>query len=201
VGTPRKHKGLDTLIDAFRLITVPARLRVIGGTLDRAFCAKLRKLADPRIEAEAPIPVAELADVLGAADIVAIPQEASRRSVGQLPAKLLDAMAMGKAIVSTEVGDIPRWLGEGAGLVVEPGNAPALANAMQQLMQAPEEARAMGQRARARFLRFGSYCEVRPRLVSVLEKVLHGQPRSSLELAPPSWQSDANRRDEASLPL
>lgn len=199
VGTPRRHKGLDTLVEAFRSIRVPARLRVVGGTLDKGFCAKLKKLGDPRICAEPPIPVAELADVLGAADIVAIPQDAGPRSVGQLPAKLLDAMAMGKAIVSTNVGDIPSWLGEGAGVVVEPGNAPALAEAMQRLMLAPEEARAMGERARARFVRFGSYAQVRPRLVSLLKKVDQREPRSAADLAPPGWHSDAENRDEHPL--
>lgn len=200
VGTPRRHKGLDTLVEAFRSIRVPARLRIVGGTLDKTFSAKLKKLGDPRICAEAPIPVSELAGVLGAADIVAIPQDAGPRSVGQLPAKLLDAMAMGKAIVSTNVGDIPSWLGEGAGVVVEPGHAPALADALQRLMLAPEEARVMGERARARFLEFGSYAEVRPRLVALLKKVQRREALSAQDLAPPSWQSAAKSRDEHPSP-
>jgi hypothetical protein len=106
---------------------------------------------------------------------VVIPQQMMAGSVGQLPAKLIDAMASGRPVVSTAVGDIPRWLAEGAGVVVPPGNVPALAQAIQSLLDKPEEAATLGQRARVRFQRYGSFAAVRPRLVRLAADMIAGR--------------------------
>ena len=62
-------------------------------------------------------------------------------------------MALGRPIVSTSVSMIPEIL-EGCGLVVEPGDVPALAGAIKRLLDDADEAATLGRRARAR-------CEVR----------------------------------------
>jgi glycosyltransferase involved in cell wall biosynthesis len=52
-----------------------------------------------------------------------------------LPMALLEAMAVGRAVVATPVGGIPEVVVEGRNaLLVEPGDAPALANALQRLL-------------------------------------------------------------------
>src|SRR4029450_688690 len=62
---------------------------------------------------------------LVAADVVAVPQRATIDTVGQVPAKLFDAMALARPVVSTHVSMIPENL-EGCGLVVGPGNVQGL---------------------------------------------------------------------------
>ncbi len=52
-----------------------------------------------------------------------------------IPVSLMEAMAHGVPVVSTETGGIPELLGEGAGLLVPPGDADALADALQRLAQ------------------------------------------------------------------
>jgi glycosyltransferase involved in cell wall biosynthesis len=67
-----------------------------------------------------------------------------------LPMALLEAMAAGKAVVSTGVGGIPDALRDGDnGLMVEPGNVAALAQALGRLIGDDEERRRLGARARA----------------------------------------------------
>lgn len=56
-----------------------------------------------------------------------------------LPYTALECMALGKTLVSTRVGALPELLGEGkCGILVPPGDAPALAAAMTSLLDDPD---------------------------------------------------------------
>ncbi|HEU4505742.1 MAG TPA: glycosyltransferase [Nitrospira sp.] len=64
---------------------------------------------------------------------------------------ILEAMAAGRPVVATAVGGIPEFVVPGeTGLLVEPGNAEALAEAIGCVLRDPERARLMGTRGRAR---------------------------------------------------
>jgi glycosyltransferase involved in cell wall biosynthesis len=66
---------------------------------------------------------------------------------------ILEAMAAGKPVVATTVGGIPEFVVPGeTGILVEPGNAAALAEAIRSLLGDPEQARQMGIRGRGRVL-------------------------------------------------
>ena len=68
-----------------------------------------------------------------------------------LSSAILEAMAASLPIVATEVGGIPELVTDGEnGLLVSPADPPALARAIQQLAENPEECLRMGQRGRAR---------------------------------------------------
>jgi len=84
-------------------------------------------------------------------------------------------MAAGRAIISTNVGDIPAWLTEGAGLVIPPDNVDALAKGLQYLLDHPHQRKEMGQRARQRFLRFGSFKVHRPKLIKLVADLIAGR--------------------------
>jgi glycosyltransferase involved in cell wall biosynthesis len=67
-----------------------------------------------------------------------------------LPLALLEAMACGKPVVVTAVGEIPRIVEDGAtGVLVPPGEPAALAGALVRLLRRPVEAEALGAAARA----------------------------------------------------
>ncbi len=60
---------------------------------------------------------------------------------------LLEAMAAGRPVVATTVGGIPEFVTHGeTGILVEPGDATALARAIQTILANPEEACRMGLR-------------------------------------------------------
>jgi glycosyltransferase involved in cell wall biosynthesis len=51
---------------------------------------------------------------------------------------VLDAMALGIPVASTSAGGLPEMLGEGAGLLVPPGDASGLAEAVERLVMDPD---------------------------------------------------------------
>lgn len=72
-----------------------------------------------------------------------------------LPIALLEAMGHGRAIVASRVGGIPDVVEDGReGLLVEPGDADALAAAIAALAADPARRRALGEAARARVAEF-----------------------------------------------
>ena len=174
-GTPRPHKGLTDLVAAFRHVQVEgAELRLIGAAGDRSL-ARLAE-ADRRVRLEPAVPLEALPERLSRAWVVAIPQRDEVASRAQLPAKLMDAMALGKAIVSTAVGELPRWLSDDAGLIVPPGEPRALGAALERLLADAALRRRLGERARARFRELGSEHAVRPRLHAVIDELLGRAP-------------------------
>jgi len=61
------------------------------------------------------------------------------------PNVVLEAMASGLPVVATDVGGVRDFVAEGiGGAVVPPGNATALANALERYLAQPDRARAAG---------------------------------------------------------
>ncbi len=90
-----------------------------------------------------------IGDVWAAVDI-----HAHASLLDSSPIAIHESMAFALPIVATRVGGIPDLvIEEDTGLLVESGDADALANALLRLLRAPGEARVMGQRAQARYYR------------------------------------------------
>jgi glycosyltransferase involved in cell wall biosynthesis len=86
----------------------------------------------------------DIPDVLDAMDIFVMP---SLWEGG--PITVLEAMAMARPVVATRVGMVPEVIRDGeTGLIVEPGDTAALTKAARCLLDAPNEARSMGRKAR-----------------------------------------------------
>jgi len=89
---------------------------------------------------------ADVGAVLAAADLFVLPS----LSEG-LPLALLEAMFTGCPIVASDVGQVAVALGRGdAGVLVPPGDAAALAAALDNLLSDPARAQVLGERARQR---------------------------------------------------
>ncbi len=68
-----------------------------------------------------------------------------------LPNALLEAMAAGRCVVATRVGGVPEIVEHGVhGVLVEAGDAARLAEAVVELLRAPERRRLLGEKARER---------------------------------------------------
>jgi len=153
LGTIRPYKGVDDLIRAVADLDVANALLVLVGVgeeeRERPTLQQARQLLGSRLRCFGMQPLERVPEFLAMADVVAIPQRRNRATLGQMPAKLFDAMAMGRPVVSTAVSDIPRIL-EGCGWVVDPGDPDALREAIHQVLADPREARERGRRARER---------------------------------------------------
>ncbi len=149
LGTAREYKGVDDLVAAMEGLRRPDLALALVG-MDPASPGGRRLLAKyGGLRLVPPIPFAEVPRYLEAADVVAVPQRDSPDTRGQVPAKLFDAMAMARPIVSTRVSMIPEIL-EGCGLVVPPSDPAALGAAIARLADDRALAVELGARARAR---------------------------------------------------
>jgi glycosyltransferase involved in cell wall biosynthesis len=78
------------------------------------------------------------------------------------PNSIVEAMAHRKPIIASQVGGVPDMLGNEAGLLVPPGDANALAQAMLRLANDPELRCRMGHAAHERYHKFFSPSVVLP---------------------------------------
>ena len=94
------------------------------------------------------VPVAhEVATALGAPlDVVVVPSTGSE-AVSRVA---LEAMALARPVVASAVGSLPELLDEGAGVLVPPGDADALADALERVLRDPAGAEELGRRGRRR---------------------------------------------------
>ncbi len=110
----------------------------------------------------------DVEDLLSCLDIFVLP---SLRE--GLPMVVLEAMASGKPVVATRVGAVPRVVeGGGCGLIVEPGDAGALASALMELVEDKEKRGAMGRRGRDEVVRAYSSVSMAERYLDLYRELV-----------------------------
>jgi glycosyltransferase involved in cell wall biosynthesis len=170
VGFDFARKGGRVLLEALALLRrrVPkARLLVAGA---------------PR-----PDPVPAGAVFLGPVELAELPALFAQSTVFAMPTleepfglAFLDAMACGLPCVGTRIEAVPEIVREGeTGLLVPPGDAVALAAALERLLGDPALARAMGARGRARVFAGGLWCHAAARLERTLGFALGERGRAA----------------------
>jgi glycosyltransferase involved in cell wall biosynthesis len=177
LGTVRDYKGVEDLGAAVaRLGRRDVALVVVGADPEgpvacrlRARCPGVRTLPGVRFD--------DVPQYLEAADVVAVPQRDTVDTRGQVPAKLFDAMALGRPVVSTRVSMIPEVL-EDCGVLVPPGDVDALAHGLGYVLDHPDEAAALGARARERAVERYSFAVARQRLFPLVESVMQRRRRT-----------------------
>ena len=170
LGTPRAYKGVLDLAAAVARIGRSDVVLALVGTAPDSETGRAVIAQHPGARLIGRIPIAQVPAYLAAAHLVVVPQRDSSDTRGQVPAKLFDAMALGRPIVSTRVSMIPEIL-EGCGLLVEPGDVAGLAAAITRLLDRPDEARALGEAARRRAVERYSFESARAALFPLVERV------------------------------
>ncbi len=95
-----------------------------------------------------PVPYAGIVEQYRAADVYVQPSLSEA-----FPLPVLEAMAAGLPVVASRVGGIPEAVQDGqTGLLVPPGSAPALAEALLALLADQDRRRALGAAGRQRAL-------------------------------------------------
>jgi len=149
-GNMEQKQGLDIVIEAARRLqrnkniqfvlcgqgAAYQHLRDMASGLDNVYWLPLQ-------------PVERLNELLGLADIHLLPQRADAADL-VMPSKLTGMLASGKPVVATAAKDTEVWqMVQGRGLIVEPDDAKAFANAILNLSEDPTRRQSFGVAARS----------------------------------------------------
>ena len=176
VGTPGRQKGTDLLVSLFDRIDDPRlKLMIVGADTEDDDIVAMRRKAGHRLLVLPQQPLSKLPEILTAMDIIALPQRATEETWGQMPAKLTDAMAMGKPIVAADRADIASYLAEGRGLTFAAENVEDFASRIRWLLEHPAARAAMGAAARDYFLQHLTFDAVAAKMVPVIDRLTVGR--------------------------
>jgi len=172
LGTPRPHKGIDDLLQAFKKNDNPQlNLVIIGVENKQEFLKGIDESVKNRVTIIPKISFNKLPEYLSVADIIVIPQRRTSDSIGQIPARLFDAMSMAKPILTTRVSDIPEVLGD-CGYLIEPNEPSQLADSIQYILSHPDEAYKKGQAARKKCKEMYDMSNLESSLKELIERVV-----------------------------
>lgn len=176
-GAPMPNKGLDDLVEAVsRLGDSRLRVLVVGSFRhDPGYREQLIKRHGDRLILIGPRPHSDMPMFLAVADAVALPQRPCRETIAQVPGKVFEAMAMARPILATAVSDLPEIL-DGCGVVVPAESPDSLASGLDWILSNPNEAMALGQRARRRCEEFYSWDAMERILIDKFERGPQGKP-------------------------
>lgn len=155
VANLRPEKGVDTFVEAVRRARkgesagVPGKSSVtLRGLIagDGPERDRLQRLVAGVDGVELLGSRGDVPDLIAACDALALLSEAEA-----LPMSILEAMAVARPVVTSDVGGAGEAVVDGeTGIVVPPGDAEAAAAALGQLVAEPGAAQAMGERGRTR---------------------------------------------------
>lgn len=161
VGRLVQQKGFDQLLEACALLrerAIDFRCDIIGGAAEpaetaTAVCLRIqqRRLGlEDRVRFTGPLPLSRVLAALDEADVFVLPCVVTPHGGRDVtPNALLEAMAMRRAVVATPVGAIPELVDDGVnGILVPPGDAAALADALERLLADPPLRQRIGDAAR-----------------------------------------------------
>lgn len=178
IGRLSLLKGYRYFIEAARKVLdrgLEAHFLIVGdGDQESSLRALVRKLGIQKQLTFCP-PLPDLAELMNNFDILVVPTQR-----GGLGLTALEAMAMGRPVIANSVGEILHLVRDGeTGLLVKNSDPDAIAAHIVDLLEHPEKARALGERAR-------SYVQENfslPALVDATEQVL-GEALEEISLRP-----------------
>jgi glycosyltransferase involved in cell wall biosynthesis len=139
-------KGLSELLEAWSRLKPPGWRLVVAGPGPEEYRRELlERYGHPAVEVVGELDHEHAMRALAAASVFVLPSHTEG-----FPNAVLEAMALGKAIVASEVGAIPEMLADRCGVLVPPRDVDQLAAALDRVIRDAELRSEMGQRARYR---------------------------------------------------
>jgi|GEM_PF-1769920 len=175
-----KEFRVRDLVEAFAQIAEhhPKTRLVIAGRLDKSprhddIAGLIKRLGlEDRVVTPGWVSTEDVITIYSRADVLVLPQANNRFAVAALPTKLAEYSVMGRAIIATDVGDIPQYFHDGENaLLVESESAEAIAGAMKRLIEDPELRRKLAAAAGRVALKYFDYREAGRRIVAVMEEI------------------------------
>ncbi len=172
-GTPRPHKGIEDLIKSISMIKeYNVTLIIVGmdtSQYSEVLTMHLKKTLQKNFQSFGLQPFDKVPEFLAMADIVVIPQRRNFATLGQVPAKVFDAMAMEKTIITTDVSDLPEII-NGCGWIVEPNRPEQFAKSIQFALTNPKESKIRAIQARKKCKEEYSWDAMEKTLTGVFRK-------------------------------
>jgi PEP-CTERM/exosortase A-associated glycosyltransferase len=143
IGSFYRYEGLDLLVKAFAKLCATrddlALLLVGGGEVEAELCEQIEQLRLPgKAILAGRIPHDKIAGVYSLMDVLVYPRYSMRLTDLVTPIKPLEAMAMSKPIVASDVGGHRELIRHGfTGLLFAPGDASSLAATLERLLDNP----------------------------------------------------------------
>jgi len=177
IGTMGMAHGLETLLDAasrLRRANPDVLFLLVGEGADKE---RIQALAQSRgltnVQFLDQQPREEIPAFISASDACLVLLKKSPVFKTVIPTKMLEFMAVSRPVILGVHGEARRILEEAkAGIVIEPENSAALADAIQQLVANSELGARMGQRGREYIVRRLSRSQTAEDYIRVLERVL-----------------------------
>ncbi len=179
IGSFYFYEGLEHLIDAVILLLAKrsdVKLLLVG---EGEAAGMLRKRVPGQLWEHfvftAKVVHADAPRYYSVMDILVYPRSRSRLTELTTPLKPLEAMAMEKVVVGSDVGGLRELFDDGeAGFLVEPQNPRALAKRLLSLIESPIVRDAMGKRAREFVLREREWDKIVSRYLNVYREAMAG---------------------------
>jgi glycosyltransferase involved in cell wall biosynthesis len=172
-------KGFNILITALpEVVSHYPRVRVVfggDGPLREELIYEADRLSvSNKVSFLGRIPWDHVQEFLASSDIFVLPSvKDTYGNMDGLPTVLLEAMSCGVPVIASDIGGVSMVVEHGrTGLLVPPGDAHALANAIATLAEDPAKRQAIGQAARRAIEEQFNWNNVVLRLVDVLEQTL-----------------------------
>ncbi len=177
-GTMTSWQGVHHAIEACRLLRreVPTVLTLVGPLRRHGRRALMDQCGDLLLEGAVellePLPQAELARLHHQCDVVLVPLPVNDRNCvqGCCPLKLLEAMATGTPVVASNLPVVRTLAGPDEVMLIRPGSAKAIAEAVKALRADAALGPALSARARARVERDFPWGRAQSALVGAYEE-------------------------------
>lgn len=179
IGRVVPEKGLDSLIKAAAQVPSRPHIFIVGSGSHRG---ELQHLAErlgvrDRVHFRSAIPAEDVPALLAEFDALVLPSLTRKNWKEQFGRVLIEAMACEVPVIGSDSGEIPHVIGD-AGLVFPEGNASALAEQIQRVLDDEEYRLQLGQAGRQRVLDNFTQARVAEQTYQVYLDVL-GRPRTT----------------------
>jgi glycosyltransferase involved in cell wall biosynthesis len=173
LGTYEPRKGQDLLLQAIGQLGAAANsgadFEMAGRILDQRFYDAIDQQARrmPNVRLRGSLGHDQALDATAAADVLVC---SSRDET--MPIAILEAMSLGKAIVTTNVGGVAEWLNDGVNALLVPAeDRLALAQALRRCVEEPGLIASLGENARRTFVENFSIDRLGERFSALIERV------------------------------
>ena len=176
VGRTTRQKGMTHLLDAMRQVPPPTRLVCCTSApdtpeIEREIAAKVAEHPERVVWINTLLREDQYIELYSHAAVFCCPSVYEPFGIINL-----EAMACERAVVASAVGGIKEVVVPGeTGLLVPPGDPPALAEALNRILGDPELAHAMGAKGRARVEALFSWTAIARQTKAMYESLLAGR--------------------------